>query len=140
MVFYDYPETILKTLKVIQGYRGDVKISLGREITKLFEEIITDNISNVIEHFKDGIKGEIVCIIYAENSESDFDLKTHIIDLKKKGFRDKDISIILSGNRIPTPLSHTDTLERPLHCRLYWYKDATSNLSCVTLLTVNISL
>ena len=96
MVFYDSPERILKTLKVIQGYRGDVKISLGREITKLFEEIITDNISNVLEHFKDGIKGEIVCMIYAENSESDFDLKTHIIDLKKKGFTDKDISIILS--------------------------------------------
>ena len=35
-------------------------------------------------------------MIYAENSESDFDLKTHIIDLKKKGFTDKDISIILS--------------------------------------------
>lgn len=96
MVFYDSPERILKTLKVIQGYKGDIKISLGREITKLFEEIVTDNISKIIEHFKDGIKGEIVCMVYADKNDSDFDLKVQILELKQKGFRDKDISIILS--------------------------------------------
>lgn len=96
MVFYDSPERILKTLKIVKDFRGDVKISLGREITKLFEEIITDKISNVLEHFKDGIKGEIVCMIYAEEDNSNFDLKVHIQELKKKGFRDKDISVILS--------------------------------------------
>lgn len=96
MVFYDSPERILKTLKVIKDFRGDIKISLGREITKLFEEIVTDKISGVLEHFKDGIKGEIVCMIYAEDGKSNFDLRAHILELKKKGFRDKEISVILS--------------------------------------------
>ena len=96
MVFYDSPERILKTLKTIKESRGDLKISLGREITKLFEEIQTDKISNILNHYKDGIKGEIVCIIYAEEENTDFDLKCHIIELKKKGYKDKDISIILS--------------------------------------------
>lgn len=96
MVFYDSPERILKTLKTIKESRGDLKISLGREITKLFEEIQTDKISNILNHYKDGIKGEIVCIIYAEEENTDFDLKYHIIELKKKGYKDKDISIILS--------------------------------------------
>ena len=96
MVFYDSPERILKTLSVIKAFRGDVKISLGREITKLFEEIVTDKISNVLEYFKAGIKGEIVCMVYAEDENSDFDLRAHILELKKKGFRDKEISVILS--------------------------------------------
>lgn len=96
MVFYDSPERILKTLSIIKAFRGDVKISLGREITKLFEEIITDKISNVLEYFKAGIKGEIVCMVYAEDENSDFDLRAHILELKKKGFRDKEISVILS--------------------------------------------
>lgn len=95
-VFYDSPERILKTLKTIQEARGNVKISLGREITKLFEEVITDNISNVLTHFENGIKGEIVCLIYADEQVQDSDLKFKIQELKSKGFKAKEISVILS--------------------------------------------
>ena len=35
-------------------------------------------------------------MVYAEEDNSNFELKNHIIELKKKGFRDKDISVILS--------------------------------------------
>lgn len=96
VVFYDSPERILKTLRVIQKYRGDIQVSLGREITKLFEEIVTDKISNILKYFKDGIKGEIVCMLYAEENTFSYDIRTHIIDLKQKGFKDKEISVILS--------------------------------------------
>ena len=96
MVFYDSPERILKTLKIIQAFRGDIEISLGREITKLFEEVVTDKISNALNYFKDGIKGEIVCMVYAEKENSDFDTKAHIAALKQKGFKDKEIAVILS--------------------------------------------
>lgn len=95
-VFYDSPERILKTLKIIQNVRGDIKIALGRELSKLFEEVVVDNISNVLEHFKDGIKGEIVCMIYAEENSSNADMEYKIRELKAKGFKDKEISIILS--------------------------------------------
>ena len=96
LVFYDSPERIFKTLDVIKSIRKDVKIALGRELSKLFEEIVVDNVSNVIEHFKDGIKGEIVCMVYAEENSADFDIDCKISDLKKKGFKDKEISVILS--------------------------------------------
>lgn len=96
MVFYDSPERILKTLKTIRDTRGNVRISLGREITKLFEEVITDNISNVITHFKNEIKGEIVCLVYADEQVQDSDLKFKIQELKSKGFKAKEISVILS--------------------------------------------
>lgn len=97
MVFYDSPERILKTLNVIKKVRADAKIALGRELSKLFEEIFIDNIDDVINHFKDGIKGEIVCMIYSEASElEDIELKEKILSLKDLGYKDKDISIILS--------------------------------------------
>ena len=95
-VFYDSPERILKTLKFIQLVRGDVKIALGRELSKFFEEIVVDNISNILEHFKTGIKGEIVCMIYAEENTSDSEMDFRIKELKTKGFKDKEISVILS--------------------------------------------
>ena len=95
-VFYESPERILKTLKSIKNARGDIKISLGRELSKLFEEIITNNISKVITHFEDGIKGEIVCMVYADENTVDSEMDYKIKELKAKGFKDKDISVILS--------------------------------------------
>lgn len=96
VVFYDSPERILKTLKVVQKTRGDIKIALGRELSKLFEEVIVDNISEVLEHFKDGIKGEIVCMLYADSNSESTEMDMQIRELKEKGFKDKEISIILS--------------------------------------------
>ena len=96
VVFYDSPERILKTLQIIQKYRGNIRISLGRELSKLFEEIITDTVSNVLEHFKDGIKGEIVCLVYAQDNYADLSVAYKIKDLRDKGFKDKEIAVILS--------------------------------------------
>ena len=95
-VFYESPERILKTLKTIQNTRGDVKVALGRELTKLYEEVLVDNISKILEHFKNGIKGEIVCMVYAEDNQEACDVDYKIKELKTKGFKDKEISIILS--------------------------------------------
>ncbi|MCM1002752.1 MAG: 16S rRNA (cytidine(1402)-2'-O)-methyltransferase [Candidatus Gastranaerophilales bacterium] len=97
MVFYDSPERILKTLDVIKGVRGEVRIALGRELSKLFEEVVADTVSNVLEHFKDGIKGEIICMVYADEDVSASDLDFKIKELKTKGFKDKEISVILSS-------------------------------------------
>ena len=96
LVFYDSPERILKTLSVIKETRGDIKIALGRELSKLFEEVKVGLISDIINHFKDGIKGEIVCMVYADKNAQDRELDYKIKELKNKGFKDKAISVILS--------------------------------------------
>lgn len=95
-VFYDSPNRIIDTLNLIKEVRGEVQIALGRELTKLFEEIVVDNISNVIEHFSNGIKGEIVCMIYADEHPQATDITTKIQQLKDKGFKSKEIATILS--------------------------------------------
>ena len=95
-VFYDSPERILKTLKVIEAIRPKAKIALGRELSKLFEEVVIDEIPKVIKHFSSGIKGEIVFMIYAEKDVDSAQIDTKIKELKSKGFKDKEISVILS--------------------------------------------
>ena len=52
-------------------------------------------ISDILNHFKDGIKGEIVCMVYADENAQDKQLDYKIKELKQKGFRDKEISVIL---------------------------------------------
>ena len=95
LVFYESPNRILDTLRLIKEYRGNIKVALGRELTKLFEEIVIDTADNLINHFKDGIKGEIVCMVYASD-DANIDIKTKIKQLKDKGFKSKEIATILS--------------------------------------------
>ena len=96
IVFYDSPERILKTLETISKVRPNSKIALGRELSKLFEEVLVDTAKNILQHYRDGIKGEIVCMIYAETEKDDKNLEYYIKQLKDKGYKDKDISVILS--------------------------------------------
>ena len=97
-VFYESPNRILNTLKIIQKTRPNAKIAIGRELTKLFEEILVDDIEKLIEHFeKNEPKGEFVVMIFRSKiTLEDSDLNNKIKQLQKKGFSDKDISVILS--------------------------------------------
>lgn len=96
LVFYDSPERILKTLKVIKSVRPEAEIALGRELSKLFEEVICNDINAVCNHFSDGIKGEIVAMVYATQKAELNEIEIKIKELKEKGFKDKEISVILS--------------------------------------------
>ena len=96
-VFYDSPERILKTLETIKSVRPGAKIALARELSKLFEEVVHDDISSVTAHFQNGIKGEIVCMVYACENPENTDLEHKIKILKAKGFKDKEVAVILSA-------------------------------------------
>ena len=89
----------MKTLEFIREIRPNCSVAIGRELTKVFEEVISDEITNVIEHFtKNPIKGEIVGMVFCESVENiDFDLDEKIKILLNKNFKAKEISIILSS-------------------------------------------
>lgn len=98
-VFYESPNRLLKTLEYIQKYNPDAKVAIGRELTKVFEEIVVDNVQNVINYYKKNVlKGEIVGMVY-KREEQDFSY-SEIMDkiklLQKKNFSTKDISTILA--------------------------------------------
>lgn len=98
IVFYESPNRLIETLEIISEYRPSSKVSIGRELTKIFEEIITGTPHDIINHFERNIlKGEIVALVYAENPELHTDdLDEKIEKLKKKNFSAKEISTILS--------------------------------------------
>ena len=111
VVFYDSPERILKTLTIIKNKRPNVRVALGRELSKLFEEIVIEDINRVIEHYNDGIKGEIVCMLYADENQNNVDIDSKIKLLKSKEFKDKQVAQILS---VLYDLSKNDVYKRSL--------------------------
>ena len=98
LVFYESPNRILKTLKLIQSTFPSVKIAVGRELTKMFEEVIIDNVENILTYFETTVpKGEFVCLIYRNMKQTgNYDLDKKIKKLQKKNFKAKEISVILS--------------------------------------------
>lgn len=99
MVFYESPNRLLKTLEIINKFNTDLKVAVGRELTKIFEEIVVDNAKNIIDYYKTNtLKGEIVAMVYKqENIEfSQTELQEKINLLRQKKFSTKDISTILA--------------------------------------------
>lgn len=98
IVFYESPNRLLATLETIKQVRSNPKTAVGRELTKVFEEIIIDTAENIIKHFSENmLKGEIVAMVYTDNvSDDNIDISEKIKILKKKNFTAKDISTILS--------------------------------------------
>ncbi len=66
MIFYESPHKLLKTLHDFEIYFGaDRQISVSREISKLYEETIRGNLSEVLQIFNDkaSVKGEFVIVL-----------------------------------------------------------------------------
>ncbi|MBT8271844.1 MAG: 16S rRNA (cytidine(1402)-2'-O)-methyltransferase [Flavobacteriaceae bacterium] len=65
MVFYESPHKLLKTLGDIVDYFGkDRRISVSRELSKMYEETIRGSAQEVLDHFRKAmIKGEFVIIV-----------------------------------------------------------------------------
>ena len=81
MIFYESPHRLLKTLQQFAEYFGmDRRISVSRELTKMFEETVNATIAEVINHFSTKeVRGEIVIVVEgrtrtkATDSESEHD-------------------------------------------------------------------
>lgn len=67
VVYYESMHRVVKNLELLQSLALDKKIILGREITKMFEEVVRGNVSEVLLYFQknpDKIKGEFAIIAY----------------------------------------------------------------------------
>ena len=65
IIFYEAPHRIEETLKLLLEVLGDRKIAIVREISKIYEEIVRDNISNILKDCN--FKGEIVIVVEGNN-------------------------------------------------------------------------
>ena len=70
IVILESPNRILKTLKDVREYLGERYVVITRELTKIYEESIRGNVSQIIEKLeKKPIKGEIILFIRAINDD-----------------------------------------------------------------------
>lgn len=65
VVLYESPHRLVKTLEQLQPLLEPArKVSVSRELTKMFEETVTGTIAEVLHHFQQKeVKGEIVVVI-----------------------------------------------------------------------------
>ncbi len=66
VVFYESPHRILKTLESLKKYIPEKKIVIARELTKVFEQIISGNAEEIQKYFdenKDKVRGEFVVMV-----------------------------------------------------------------------------
>lgn len=71
LIFYEAPHKLVSTLTDMLEYFGDRKISLCRELTKIYEEVIRTTISGAIEYYKDKTpKGEYALVIEGYSEEA----------------------------------------------------------------------
>lgn len=78
MIFYEAPHKLLATLNDLFEQFGDRKISVTRELTKMFEQVLRMTLSEAIEYYNTHTpKGEFVLIIEGKAADipKDFTLE-----------------------------------------------------------------
>ena len=112
IIFYEAPHRILKTLAELNKIFGNISIVLAKEITKMHEEFIRNNIEQIIKDFSEKeIKGEYI-ILFENNSKTKKELEIEKINklnleeqynyFEKEGLNKKEIiKKIAKNNNVP---------------------------------------
>jgi len=67
VIYYESPHRLIKNLELLDRTAPGKKVILGRELTKIFEEIVRGSVVEVLNYFQENnnkAKGEIVIIVY----------------------------------------------------------------------------
>ena len=98
MIFYESPHRLKDTLKDMLKILGNREISVNRELTKKYQEVIREDIETVINIFNEKeVKGEFVLIVEGfkgektvQNSYEDLTEREYVITLMENGMDKKD--------------------------------------------------
>lgn len=102
LIFYEAPHRIIDTLKSLKKVLGDRKISVNREISKLYEEIYRGKISDIIEELSIDVKGEFVIVVEGNKEIVDYNnisIKEHIISYVNLGYSEKEAMKLVARDR-----------------------------------------
>ncbi len=70
IILYEAPHRILATLEFLLDTFGNRKVAICRELTKLYEDIIRNNLDECIKHFNENSpRGEFVIVMEGKNPE-----------------------------------------------------------------------
>ena len=92
IIFYESVHRMKETLSNMLEVLGDRKIAVCRELSKIHEEIVRDNISNIIP-LVDTMKGEFVIVVEGNKEIVDFselDVVEHVKMYVEDGMKEMD--------------------------------------------------
>ncbi len=85
-IIYETPHRVLKTLKEIYNINNNCNVLLARELSKIYEEYIEGNVSELIDYIEEnGIKGEIVLVITPTFDQEEIDYVSKVNELVLEG-------------------------------------------------------
>ena len=97
IIIYEAPHKMKNTLKELSEILQERKIVLARELTKIHEEFIREDINSLIKKIEN-IKGEMILIIEGKKKENNIEnelnnlsLEEHYKYYEEQGFDKKDI-------------------------------------------------
>jgi len=67
IIYYESPHRVIKNLEMLEKFSLDKKIILGRELTKMFEQVVRGTVAEVLEYFASNpskVKGEFVIVVH----------------------------------------------------------------------------
>lgn len=123
LILYEAPHRILDTLEAVQEVFGERKISLSRELTKLYEEHQRGTVQEVLETYKDRTpKGEFVLVVEGMSQEvqqlekeelyAHLTVKEHLLQFIENGMSKKDaVKVVAELRGIPKKEVYKESLE-----------------------------
>jgi len=107
MIFYESPHRLKDTLKDMLKILGNREISVNRELTKKYQEVIRQDIETVINIFNEkDVKGEFVLIVDGfkgektlANDYSNLSEREYVESLLEDGMSKKDAIKVVSKER-----------------------------------------
>ena len=105
LIFYESPHRIIGTLNSLKKVFGNRKISISREISKIYEEIYRGNIDEVISELDGEIKGEFVIIVEGNKdifNYNDINVVDHIKNYINLGYSEKEAMKLVARDRKTT--------------------------------------
>ena len=93
LIFYVSPHDVNSFAKDLQQILGNRKITLARELTKLYEEYIRTTLEELVNGKEITLKGEFVAVVEGKQkiAISDEELKLMVVVLKEKKLTNKEI-------------------------------------------------
>lgn len=110
LIFYEAPHRLLSTLEFLYENIGNRNISMCRELTKMYEEIIRLTLEQAIEYYKEkSPRGEYVLVVEGK-SQADIDkdekakwdtltIEEHIEKYMAEGINKKDAMKLVAKDR-----------------------------------------
>ena len=119
-IWFDTCLRLINTLKIMLKIYGNRKISIARELTKIYEEVIICDLENILGLIEERqmnnmpLKGEIVIIIDGFSKKSELNIEKLRINIKKKlkkfSLRDT-VKMIIDETNFPRKLIYNEAVK-----------------------------